>query len=95
MHMDMQCLNIRLWLLLLLLGVLTGLFATSNIALSRFRPQPTKLQALAAILVTVVAVALLANVPILGFFGVAAIWLLGIGALCWSLWDSLQSAERT
>jgi cytoskeletal protein CcmA (bactofilin family) len=82
------------WLLFLLLGVLTGLFAASYIVLCRFRPQPTMLQALAAIVVTVVAVGLLANVPVLGFVGVAAIWLLGIGALCWTSWVHLQSSER-
>ncbi len=82
------------WVLLLLLGVLTGLFATGYIALCRYRPQPTMLQALATIVLTVIAVGLLANVPVLGFVGVAAIWLLGIGALCWTLWVHLQSSER-
>lgn len=69
------------YLVVLLLGVLTGLFAVSDLGLRRFRPQPPAWQALAAIFVTVVAVGLLTYVPWVGFIVVLAIWLLGVGAL--------------
>ncbi len=80
-----------IFLVVLLLSVLTGLFATSDIALRRFRPQPAVWQSLAAILVTVVAVGLLAKVPWLGTISVMAIWLIGLGALCWNAWATLRS----
>lgn len=82
------------YLVVLLLGVLTGLFAASDMVLRRIRPQPAVWQSLAAIFVVVVAVSLLAKVPWLGFVSVLAIWLIGIGALCWNSWVSLRSFRR-
>ena len=79
------------FLVVLLLGVLTGLFAASDMVLRRFSPQPPVWQSLAAIFVTVVAVGLLAKVPWLGFILVLAILLTGIGALCWNAWATLRS----
>ena len=76
---------LAIYALVLLLGVLTGLFAASDLALRRFRPKPAVWQSLAAVFVIVAAVGLLTYVPFLGFIGVVAIWLLGIGALCWDL----------
>lgn len=78
---------------LLLLGVLTGLFAASDLALRKFRPEPAVWQSLAAIFVTVVAVGLLSYVPYVGFMGVLIIWMLGIGALCWNAWVALQASR--
>lgn len=80
-----------IYLLILLLGVLTGLFATSDMVLRRFRQQPAVWQSLAAIFVTVVAVGLLAKIPWLGFILVLAIWLIGVGALCWYSWVTLRN----
>jgi predicted acyltransferase (DUF342 family) len=84
-----------IYLVVLLLGVLTGLFAASDLALRKFRPKPAVWQSLAAILVTVVAVGLLTYVPYVGFIGVLAIWLLGVGALCWNSWVALQASRLT
>lgn len=69
------------YVVLLLIGVLTGLFAASDWSLRRFLPEPATGQVLAAILVTVLVVGLLSYVPLAGSFIVLAIWLLGIGAL--------------
>lgn len=80
-----------LYLVILLLGVLTGLYTASNLALRRLRPDPSVWQSLAAILVTVATVGLLAKVPWLGFIIVLTIWLLGTGALCWSSWTSSRN----
>ena len=82
---------IFIYLVILLLGILTGLFAASDIVLRRYREQPVLWQSLAAIFVTVVAVGLLAKVPWLGSLAVVAIWLIGIGALCWNSWATLKS----
>lgn len=79
-----------LFLVFLLLGVLTGLFAASDITLRRFRPQPAMWQSLAAIFVTVVVVSLLAKVPWLGIICIMAIWFIGLGALCWNSWVTLK-----
>lgn len=84
---------ICIWLALLVLGVLTGLFALSDFALRRFRSKPTRWQALAAILVTVVAVGLLSYVPYLGAIAVMVIWLLGVGALSWERWVGLRQSS--
>lgn len=75
----------------LLIGVLTGLFAVSDLALRKLRPTPAMWQALAAIVVTVVAVGLLRKVPYLGTIAVMLIWLLGIGSICWLSWVALRS----
>jgi len=80
-----------IWLVLLLIGVLTGLFALSDLALRRIRSKPTRWQALAAILVTVVAVGLLSYVPYLGVTAVLVIWVLGVGTLSWGGWVALRS----
>ena len=80
-----------IFLVVLLLGVLTGLFAASDLVLRRFHQQPALWQSLAAIFVTVVAVGLLAKVPWLGFIIVVAIWLIGTGALWWNSWATLRS----
>lgn len=84
-----------IYLVVLLLGVLTGLFAASDLALRKFRPKPAVWQSLAAIFVTVVAVGLLTYVPYVGFIAVLAIWLLGVGALCWNSWVALQGSKLT
>ena len=78
------------YIVVLLLGVLTGLFAASDIILRRFRQQPAVWQSLAAIFVTVVAVGHLTNVPWLGLSSGLALWLIGIGALCWNSWATLR-----
>lgn len=75
----------------LLIGVLTGLFAASDITLRRIRPKPVLWQALAAIIVTVIAVGLLSKVPYLGTIAILSIWLLGIGSICWLSWMALRS----
>ena len=75
----------------LLIGVLAGLFAVSDLALRKLRPKPAMWQAVAAIIVTVVAVGLLTKVPYLGMITVLLIWLLGIGSICWLSWMNLQS----
>lgn len=80
-----------IYLVLLLLGVLTGLFALSDLALRRFRSEPARWQALAAILFTVVAVGLLSYVPYLGVTAVLVIWVLGLGALSWGGWVALRT----
>lgn len=77
----------------LLIGVLIGLFAVSDVTLRKFRPQPATWQALAAIFVTVVAVGLLSKVPYLGTIVVLLIWLLGIGSVCWLAWTALRSSH--
>jgi len=82
---------IGLYLVILLLGVLTGLYAASNLALRKLRPDPAMWHSLAAIFVTVVTIGFLAQVPWLGFIIVVAIWLLGIGALCWNSWTTLRN----
>jgi cytoskeletal protein CcmA (bactofilin family) len=79
-----------IYLLVLLLGVLTGLFAASNLVLRRLIQQPAMWQSLAAIFVTVVAVGLLAKIPWLGIILVVAILLIGVGALCWTSWAALR-----
>ncbi|MEM8684354.1 MAG: hypothetical protein AAGF72_13035 [Pseudomonadota bacterium] len=79
------------YFVVLLLGVLTGLFAASDMLLRRFRAEPAVWQSLAAIFVTVVAVGLLAKLPWLGFILVMAILLIGVGALCWNSWVTLRS----
>ena len=83
-----------IYLVVLLLGVLTGLFAVSDLALRRFRPKPAIWQALVAILVTVIAVGLLSYIPYLGAVTVLVIWLLGIGALCRGGWAALRNYGR-
>ena len=82
------------WVVLLLLGVLTGLFAASDLVLRRFREQPALWQSLAAIFVTVVVVALLTRIPWAGFILVVAILMLGVGALCWNSWSTLRNREH-
>ena len=84
-----------IYLVVLLVGVLIGLYALSDLTLRRFRPNPAMWQALAAIFVAVVAVGLLTFVPLLGFVAVLAIWLLGVGALCWTLWGALRNHGQT
>lgn len=79
-----------MYVIALFLSVLTGLFALAHLALTRFRSDPAMWQALAAIVVTVVAVGLLAQLPYLGIFAVLAIWLLGVGALGWATWVGLH-----
>lgn len=79
-----------LYLVVLLLGVLTGLYTASNLALRKLRPDPAVWHSLAAIFVTVVTVGFLAKVPWLGFLIVIVIWLLGVGALCWTAWTTLR-----
>lgn len=81
-----------LYLVVLLLGVLTGLFAAGDLVLRKFRPKPAMWQSLAAIFVTVVAVGLFTYVPYVGFIGVLTIWMLGVGALCWNSWVAMQAA---
>ena len=83
-----------IYLVVLLLGVLTGLFAISDLALRRFRPKPAIWQALAAIVVTVIAVRLLSYIPYLGVITILIIWLLGMGALCWGGWLALRNYGR-
>ncbi len=83
-----------IYIVLLLLGVLTGLFALSDLVLRRFRPQPSRWQALTAIVLAVVAVGLLSYVPYLGPMAVLVIWLLGIGALCWGGWVALRGYKQ-
>ena len=80
-----------IYLVVLLLGVLTGLFAASNLVLRRFHQNPALWQSLAAIFVTVVAVGLLAKIPWLGIILVVAILLIGVGALCWNSWAALRN----
>lgn len=70
-----------IYLVVLLLGIMTGLFTISDVALRRFQPHPAGWQPLIAIFVTVAAVGLLTYVPWVGFIIVLATWLLGIGAL--------------
>jgi len=79
-----------IYLVVLLLGVLTGLFAVSDKVLRRFREQPAVWQSLASIFVTVVAAGLLAKIPWLGLILVMAILLTGLGALCWNSWTTLR-----
>ena len=83
-----------IYLVILLLGVLTGLFAASDTLLRRFWEQPALWQSLAAIFVTVVVVGLLARIPWLGIILVFAILLVGIGALCWHSWATLRSYRQ-
>ncbi len=78
------------YLVVLLLGMLTGLFSLSDIALRRLRPNPATWQVLLAIFITVVAVGLLTYVPVLGSLVVLALWLLGVGALCRGSWMLIQ-----
>jgi len=78
------------YLVVLLLGMLTGLFSLSDLALRRFQSSPAAWQALIAIVAAVVAVGLLTYVPVLGSLVVVAIWLLGVGALCRGSWLLLQ-----
>lgn len=78
------------FVILLLFGVLTGLFALSDLVLRRFRSNPARWQALVAIPVAVVAVGLLSYVPYLGTVAVMIIWILGLGALCWGGWMALR-----
>jgi len=80
------------YLAVLLLGVLTGLFAVSDLVLRRFHQHPALWQSLAAIFVTVVAMGLLAKVPWLGSILVFAILLIGVGALSYILWATLRNA---
>ena len=82
------------FLLMLLLGVLTGLFAVSDMVLRKFVPEPAVWHSLAAIFATVVMVALLAKIPWVGFIGIMAIWFLGLGALCWILWEALRRLRQ-
>lgn len=77
---------------ILLLGVLTGLFAVGQLALRRVYPVPNRVQVLAASVVAVVVVGLLSFVPWVGAIAVIGIWLLGVGALCWNTWVALQNA---
>jgi len=79
------------YFVVLLLGLLAGLFSLSDLALRRFRPNPAVWQALIAILIAVIAVGLLTYIPILGTLLVLAIWLLGLGALCRGSWVLIQS----
>jgi len=78
------------YLAVLLVGVLTGLFAVSDLALRKLRPAPTVWQALAAIIVTVVAVGLFTYIPYVGNIVVFLIWLPGVGSICWLAWVALR-----
>jgi hypothetical protein len=80
-----------IYVIVLFLSVLTGLFAVSDLALRRIRPKPSVWQALAAIFVTVVALGLLSYVPVLGVVAVLAIWLLGVGSLSWGAWMAFRN----
>jgi cytoskeletal protein CcmA (bactofilin family) len=82
------------YVVVLLLGMLTGLFSLSDLTLRRFQPNPATWQALIAIFVTIVAVGLLTYVPVLGFLVVLAIWLLGLGALCRGSWVLIQNSRH-
>ena len=79
---------------LLLLGMLTGLFAVSDITLRKFREQPVLWQSLAAIFVTVVLVRLLLQIPWFGFAFFVAIVMLGVGALCGNSWATFRKTRR-
>ena len=82
-----------IYIVLLMLGVLTGLFAASDWLLRKFNDNPVRWQSVAAIFVTVVAVGLIASVPRVGFGLVVLILLVGVGALCWNAWMALRSLE--
>ncbi|MBT8100873.1 MAG: hypothetical protein KJO82_14045 [Gammaproteobacteria bacterium] len=84
-----------IYFVILLLGILTGLFAVSDLALRYFREQPVAWQSLAAIFVTVVAVMLLAKVPWLGSLLLMGILLIGICAFCWNSWSNLRSSGQS
>ena len=81
------------FLLMLLSGVLTGLFAVSDLVLRKFIPEPEVWHALAAIVGTVVVVGLIGKIPWAGFIGILAIWLVGLGALCWNAWLALRGIK--
>ena len=74
----------------LLLGVLTGLFAISDVLLRRFQESPDLRQSIVAIFATVVVVGLLAKIPWAGFALIVLILLTGMGALCWTSWSTLR-----
>lgn len=79
------------YFVILFLSILAGLFAVSDLVLRKARPNPHVWQALVAIFLTVLAVGLLTYVPWVGSITVAAIWLLGVGALCWDTWIALRT----
>lgn len=79
-----------MYFVLLILGMLTGLFAVSDLLLRKFYQQPLLWHSLGAIAVTVIAVSLLAKIPWIGVVLLAAILLTGIGALCWNFWAVLN-----
>ena len=81
--------------LVLLLGVLSGLYTVGDLALRRFVPEPVLWQALVAIAAGVAVVGLLTYVPWLGLITVFVVWLLGVGALGWNSWVGLRRSEST
>lgn len=82
------------YLAVLVLGVLTGLYAASDLALRKLNQRPALWQSLVAIFVTVVAVGLIAKIPGLGSILVFAILLIGVGALSWNSWATLRQSGR-
>jgi hypothetical protein len=84
-----------IYFVVLLLGYLTGLFAASDFMLRKVYQQPALWQTLAAIFVTVVAVGLLAKIPLLGTALVFAILLIGVGALSGNSWATVRNIEYT
>lgn len=83
------------YIIVLFVSVLTGLFALSDLALRRIRPEPAVWQALAAIFSAVLLVGLLSYVPYMGVLSVLAIWLLGVGALSWNSWAAMRAPRST
>ncbi|MEO0617222.1 MAG: polymer-forming cytoskeletal protein [Pseudomonadota bacterium] len=79
------------FLTVVLLGILTGLFAVSDIVLRKVRKHPPTWQALIAIVLAVVLIQLLMKLPKIGIgFGVV-VMLVGVGALCGNAVAALRS----
>ena len=78
------------YLAMLFVGVLTGLFTVSDLALRRFLSAPATWQMLLAIAATVVGLRLLSYIPYVGGFAFFAVWLLGIGSIAWLSWRALK-----
>ncbi|MEM7611648.1 MAG: hypothetical protein AAF270_08230 [Pseudomonadota bacterium] len=84
-----------IYIVILLVGMLTGLFAVGDLLLRRIHPEPRAWQALTTIVVTVVAIGLLSFVPYLGALTIFVIWLLGVGGLCARGWSALRHRRLT
>ncbi len=83
-----------IYAVVLLLGMLSGLYSIGDLAVRRLVSEPVAWQMLVAVSVGVAILGLLTYIPWLGVASVFVVWLLGVGALGWNSWLGLRRVSE-